>query len=537
MNNNLDYLNIKNYHSLYRNLSIPKLTEFAINRAEGVLSDKGALVVNTGKYTGRSPNDRFIVKDCVTKDTINWGEVDLPIDGQVFDKIYNDALVYLRQKDLFIFDGFIGSLADYALSIRVICENAYQAMFANQMFIRPEEGQLSHFEPEFHIISIPGFKAGGKADGINSEAFILLDLSKKIILIGGTAYSGEIKKSLFSVMNFLLPQKGVLPMHCSANIGDDGQTTIFFGLSGTGKTTLSADPDRRLIGDDEHGWYHEGLFNFEGGCYAKTIKLDRKKENKIYDAIKFGTLLENVVINANGVPDYDDASFTENTRASYPINYIDNTVIGGIASNPTKIIFLTADAFGVLPPISKLNKESAMYHFLSGYTSKVAGTECGVTEPRATFSACFGEPFMLLNPAVYAKLLGEKIDKSHAEVYLINTGWLGGGYGKGQRINLSSTRAMVKAVVLDRFKNIEFYEFPIFKMLIPSECPGVSKEILDPRNTWANKDEYDRRASELAEKFAENIKKFPDVPDNILKAGPEKLAVKAATLNTVQHRI
>jgi phosphoenolpyruvate carboxykinase (ATP) len=533
MNNNLDYQCINHYQGLNRNLSIPKLTEFAIKRGEGVLSDKGALVVNTGKYTGRSPNDRFIVKDHVTKDMINWGEVNLPIDGQIFDKFYNDALAYLKHKDLFVFDGFIGSLADYAVQIRVICENAYQAMFAHQMLIRPEEEQLAHFAPDFHVISIPGFKAGGKADGINSEAFIILNLSKKIILIGGTAYSGEIKKSLFSVMNFLLPQKGVLPMHCSANVGDDGQTTIFFGLSGTGKTTLSADPDRRLIGDDEHGWYHGGLFNFEGGCYAKAIKLDREKEHEIYDAIKFGTLLENVVINTAGVPDYDDASITENTRASYPINYIDNTVIPGIAGNPSKIIFLTADAFGVLPPISKLNKESAMYHFMSGYTSKVAGTECGVTEPRATFSACFGEPFMPLNPAVYAKLLGEKIDKSQAEVYLINTGWSGGGYGKGQRINLSFTRAMVKAVVLDRFKNIKFYEFPIFKMLIPSECPGVSKEILDPRNTWDDKEEYDRRAYELAERFAENIKKFQDVPDNIIKAGPENLAVKATMLNAV----
>ena len=533
MNNNLDYLNIKNYHNLYRNLSIPKLTEHAIKRAEGVLSDKGALVVNTGKYTGRSPNDRFIVKDDVTKDLINWGEVNLPIDGQVFDKIYNDALGYLNHKDLFIFDGFIGSLPEYAIPIRVICEYAYQAIFANQMLIRPEKEQLAQFEPEFHIIAIPGLKAGGAADGLNSEAFILLNLSKKIILIGGTAYSGEIKKSLFSVMNFLLPQKGVLPMHCSANVGNDGQTTIFFGLSGTGKTTLSADPDRRLIGDDEHGWYGEGLFNFEGGCYAKAIKLDPEKELKIYNAIKFGALLENVIIDANGVPDYDDASLTENTRASYPINYIDNTVITGLAGNPTKIIFLTADAFGVLPPISKLSKESAMYHFISGYTSKVAGTECGVTEPRATFSACFGEPFMPLSPAVYAKLLGDKIDKSRAEVYLINTGWSGGGYGKGKRIDLSFTRAMVKAVVLDRFKDIDFYEFPVFRMLIPTECPGVPKEILDPRNTWDDQDEYDRRADELAEKFAENIKKFQDVPDNIIKAGPEKMAIRVATLNTV----
>ena len=510
-----------NIYKLYRNLSIPKLIEHAIKRAEGVFADNGALVVNTGKYTGRSPNDRFIVRDDLTKETVNWGEVNLPLDEQAFDKLYHDVLAYLRQKDLFIFDGYIGSLMEYAIPIRVVCEYAYQAMYSHQMFIRPSESQLSHFAPEFHVISVPGFKARGTADGINSEAFIILNFSKKIILIGGTAYSGEIKKSLFSVMNFFLPQKNVLPMHCSANIGNDGQTTIFFGLSGTGKTTLSTDPERKLIGDDEHGWCQEGIFNFEGGCYAKTISLDRKKEQEIYNAIKFGTLLENVVINAKGAPDYNDATLTENTRAAYPIDYIDNIQIGGVGSNPSKIIFLTADAFGVLPPICKLHKESAMYHFMSGYTSKVAGTECGIKEPRATFSACFGEPFMPLNPAAYAKLLGEKIDQCHAEVYLINTGWIGGGYGKGRRIDLSFTRAMVKAVILDRFKDIEFYEHPIFKMLIPAKCPEVPQEILNPRNTWDDKEAYDRRASELAEKFAENFKKFRDVPVKIIKAGPE----------------
>ncbi|NNU75126.1 phosphoenolpyruvate carboxykinase (ATP) [Clostridium estertheticum] len=518
----LNYLNIKNYKNLYRNISIPKLIEFAVKREEGVLSDKGALVVNTGKYTGRSPNDRFIVKDNITKDTVNWGKGNLAIDEHVFDEIYNDVLSYLNQRDLFMFDGFVGALKEYTLPIRIICECAYQAVFSNQMFIRPDDNQLSNYIPEFNIISVPGFKARGIKDGINSEAFVLINFSKKIILIGGTAYSGEIKKSAFSVMNFLLPQKGVLPMHCSANTGNDGRTTIFFGLSGTGKTTLSTDIERKLIGDDEHGWCDDGVFNFEGGCYAKAIGLNKEKEQEIYSAIKFGTVLENVVIDENGTPDYNDRKFTENTRAAYPIEHIDNIESSGVGSIPNKIIFLTADAFGVMPPISKLTKESAMYHFMSGYTSKVAGTERGITEPKATFSACFGEPFMLLDPIVYAKLLGERIDKYNAEVYLINTGWIGGAYGKGKRINLSYTRAMVKAIMLDKFKDVEFYEHPIFKVLIPAECPEVSKDILDPKNVWVNKDAYDKKAYELAEKFEENFKRFKNISSDIINAGPHK---------------
>ncbi|MBX4268534.1 phosphoenolpyruvate carboxykinase (ATP) [Clostridium estertheticum] len=525
MNLNLDYLNIKDYNNLYRNISTAKLIEFAVKREEGVLSDKGALVVNTGKYTGRSPNDRFIVKDNITKDTVNWGKGNLPIDEYVFDKIYNDVISYLKDKDLFMFDGFIGALKEYTLPVRVICECAYQAVFSNQMFIRPDAKQLSNYIPGFNIISVPGFKARGMEDGINSEAFVLINFSKKIILIGGTAYSGEIKKSAFSVMNFLLPQRGVLPMHCSANTGNDGGTTIFFGLSGTGKTTLSTDSERKLIGDDEHGWCDDGVFNFEGGCYAKAIGLNKEKEQEIYNAIKFGTVLENVVIDENGTPDYNNSKFTENTRAAYPIEFIDNIKVSGVGSIPNKIIFLTADAFGVMPPICKLTKEAAMYHFMSGYTSKVAGTERGITEPKATFSACFGEPFMLLNPIVYAKLLGERIDKYNAEVYLINTGWIGGAYGKGHRVNLAYTRAMVKAIMLDKFKDVEFYEHPIFKVLIPTECPDVSKNILNPKNMWDDKEEYDKKAYELADKFEENFKRFKNIPSNIIKAGPHKLSV------------
>lgn len=520
MNINLDYLNIKQYNNLYRNIKVEELAKFAVDRGEGTFSDKGALVVNTGKYTGRSPKDRFIVKDDVTKDTINWGEINLPTNEQVFDKIYADVTEYLKKKDLFVFDGFVGALKDYTLPIRVVCECAYQAMFANQMFVRPSEEELSNHMPEFNIISAPGFKAKGIEDGLNSEAFVLMNFSKKIILIGGTAYSGEIKKSMFSVMNFLLPQQGVLPMHCSANKGEDGQTVIFFGLSGTGKTTLSTDPNRKLIGDDEHGWSDKGVFNFEGGCYAKAIGLNKEKEKEIYGAIKSGALLENVVINEEGVPDYTDGSLTENTRAAYPLHHIENIEVSGVGNTPDKIIFLTADAFGVMPPVSKLTKEAAMYHFMSGYTSKVAGTERGITEPKATFSACFGEPFMLLNPAVYAKLLGEKVAKNNAEVYLINTGWVGGSYGTGNRVNLSYTREMVNAVIRDKFKDVKFNEHPLFKVLVPEVCPNVPSELLDARGLWENQDEYDKKAKELAQKFNENFMKFKDVSDDILSAGP-----------------
>lgn len=516
---NLDYLNIKNYNKLYKNISIPNLVEFAVKRGEGILTDKGALVINTGKYTGRSPKDRFIVKDDITKDTINWGDTNLPIDEDVFNKIYEDTTEYLKGKDLFVFEGFVGASKEYTLPIRVVCECAYQAMFSNQMFIRGNEEQLSKHTSEFTVISAPGFKAKGIKDGINSEACVLINFSKKIILIGGTAYSGEIKKAMFSVMNFLLPQKGVLPMHCSANKGEDGRTVVFFGLSGTGKTTLSTDPNRKLIGDDEHGWSNKGIFNFEGGCYAKTIGLEKEKEKEIYEAIKFGTILENVVLNEDRIPDYNDKRLTENTRAAYPLNYIDNIEVSGAGESPSKIIFLTADATGVIPPISKLTKESAMYHFMSGYTSKVAGTERGIKEPKATFSSCFGEPFMLLNPVVYAKLLGEKINEFNTEVYLINTGWIGGAYGQGKRIKLSYTREMVNAVIKDKMKNIEFYEHPIFKLFIPVTCPNVPDEILNPRDIWRDKEAYDKSALELAERFAENFKKFKDVSEDISNAG------------------
>jgi phosphoenolpyruvate carboxykinase (ATP) len=500
----LKYLNIKDCNNIYRNMSVSQLTEFIIKRGEGTLSDKGSVVINTGKYTGRSAHDRFIVEDDITTGTVNWGGANLPVDEQVFDKLYDDVVEYLRTKDLFVFDGFIGAVKEWAIPIRVVCENACQAMFSNQMFIRPNEKELSDFLPGFHVISAPGFKAKGKEDGVNSESFIIINFSKKIIIIGGTAYSGEIKKAVFTVMNFILPQKGVLPMHCSANIGKDGKTSVFFGLSGTGKTTLSTDPERKLIGDDEHGWCDEGVFNFEGGCYAKTIGLDKEKEKEIYNAVKFGTVLENVVLNENGEPDYNSDIHTVNTRAAYPINYVDNIQETGIGGNPSTIIFLTADAFGVMPPISKLNTEEAIYHFMSGYTSKVSGTERGVTEPQATFSACFGEPFMLLNPMVYANLLGEKIKKYDIDVYLINTGYIGGSFGKGKRMKLAYTRAMVNAAISGEMKNSKFYQDPVFGFLIPEECPGVPADILNPRNNWDICEEYDKKALMLKKKIALN---------------------------------
>jgi phosphoenolpyruvate carboxykinase (ATP) len=505
----LDYLNIINYKTLYRNTSVSGLIQCSIKRGEGVLSDKGAFIVGTGKYTGRSPRDRFIVKDDITKDKVNWGDTNLPIDEEVYDKLYNKVIKYLEEKDLFVFDGYVGALKDYTLPIRVICERAYQALFCKQIFITPScEDELSEPVPEFSIISAPGFKANGIEDGVNSEAFVIINFFKKVIVIGGTGYSGEIKKAVFSVMNFLLPQKGVLPMHCSANVAEDGKTVILFGLSGTGKTTLSADPSRKLIGDDEHGWSDRGLFNFEGGCYAKVIGLKKEKEKDIYNAIRFGALLENVVVDEDGIVDYSDSFYTENTRATYPLEHIENIETGGVGGHPSKIIFLTADAFGVIPPISKLTKEQALYYFLSGYTSKVAGTERGIKDPKVTFSACFGEPFMLLNPTVYAKLLGEKIDECNAEVYMINTGWMGGGYGKGERIKLSYTREMVSAVVADKFSNIEFYQHPVFKVLVPKACPNIPQEILNPRDVWEDKEEYDKKAMQLLEKFSENIKKY-----------------------------
>ena len=524
--NQNDYLtstNIKTSGRIMRNMAPCKLIEEAIKRGEGVLSDTGALVVDTGKYTGRSPKDRFIVKHESINGKVNWGDVNLPIEEEKFDKLYEVMCEYLSDKDLYVFDGAVGADEKHRLKIRVINELASQNLFATQLFRRLSEDELKNHCPEFTVIAAPGLKVDAKKFGINSEAFILVNFYKKLVLIGGSQYAGEIKKSMFSVMNFLLPEKDIFPMHCSANIGEDNDTAIFFGLSGTGKTTLSADKDRRLIGDDEHGWSEDGVFNFEGGCYAKAIKLDKEKEKEIYGAIKFGALLENVVVDDNGKPDYNDGSKTENTRAGYPLEHIENIEISGKGGHPNTIIFLTADAFGVLPPISKLTKEAAMYHFMSGYTSKVAGTERGITEPKATFSTCFGEPFMLMSPYVYAKLLGERINKYNTEVYLVNTGWIAGGYGVGHRMNLPYTRAMVKAALQGKLKDIEYIKDERFNVLIPKEVPGVPSELLSPKNTWEDKEMYEVKAKELAEKFRTNFAKYKDVPKEIIEAGPKEI--------------
>lgn len=445
-----------------------------------------------------------------------------PISENVFLNLYHKVLDYLSERDeVFVLDGYAGADETYRLPIQIINEFAWHNLFAKQLFIRPSQEELKNHHPEFTVISAPNFKADPEADGTNSEAFIIVSFKHHVVLIGGTEYAGEIKKSIFSVMNYLLPQNDVLSMHCSANVGLEGDVALFFGLSGTGKTTLSADPNRRLIGDDEHAWSSRGVFNIEGGCYAKCVNLSREKEPQIYDAIRFGSVLENVIIdNQSRQPDYDDTSLTENTRAAYPIENIDNIVQPSIAGHPRTIIFLTADAFGVLPPISRLTKEQAMYHFLSGYTSKLAGTERGITSPTATFSTCFGAPFLPLPASTYAEMLGEKIDQHNVNVFLVNTGWTGGPYGEGSRIKLAYTRAMVHAALEGELNFTETVKDPIFGLEIPTHCPGVPGQVLVPKKTWKNPDEYDKRAKELALKFHDNFKKFSNISSDIANAGP-----------------
>ncbi|MGB9809576.1 MAG: phosphoenolpyruvate carboxykinase (ATP), partial [Caldanaerobacter sp.] len=467
----LEKLGLINFKNVYRNLPVAKLIEEAVKREEGVLINNGAFDVYTGKYTGRSPNDKFIVDDLEIHDEI-WWENNKPISPEKFEKLLNRLTAYLQERDIFIFDGFVGADPAYRIPIRVITEYAYQSLMARQLFIRPSKKELENFIPEYTLIAAPRFKAIPEIDGTNSEAFIILNFTKKLIIIGGSQYGGEIKKAIFTLMNYLMPKRGVLSMHCSANVGKDGDTALFFGLSGTGKTTLSADPERFLIGDDEHGWSEKGIFNFEGGCYAKCINLSREKEPQIWDAIRFGAILENVIYDeATREPDYTSDKITENTRAAYPIDFIPGAIQSGVGGHPKTIIFLTADAFGVLPPIAKLTKEQAMYYFLSGYTSKLAGTERGITEPQATFSTCFGAPFLPLPPMVYAKMLGEKIEKYDTKVFLVNTGWSGGPYGVGTRIKLEYTRRMVSAALKGELDKVEFTKDPIFNLNIPVSCP------------------------------------------------------------------
>jgi phosphoenolpyruvate carboxykinase (ATP) len=500
---------------------VPALVETILQSKEGVLSSTGALSVRTGKFTGRSPDDKFIVDDDVAHNSVDWGKVNRPISEENFEKIYARMQKHIEGKELFVFDGYVGADPETRLPVRVINNRAWHNLFAKQIFIRPSPDELENFKPEFTLISADDFAANPAAEGTRTETFIIINFSKKIVLIGSTSYAGEIKKAMFSIMNFLLPRKGIFPMHCSANVGKAGDVALFFGLSGTGKTTLSADPERRLVGDDEHGWSDSGVFNFEGGCYAKCINLKKEHEPQIWNAIKFGSLMENVVIESTSrQPDFNDGSLTENTRVVYPLDFIDGAIIPSVAGHPKVIIFLTADAFGVMPPIAKLTKEGAMYHFMSGYTSKLAGTERGITEPKETFSQCFGGPFMPLHAQQYAKLLGKKMDEHGTRVYLINTGWTGGPYGIGKRMNLPHTRAMVTAALSGAIDKAQAKHHDIFNLDMPTSCPGVPDEVLDPRNTWHDKDRYDAAARRLAALFAKNFEKFGSVAKEIASAGP-----------------
>ncbi|MFN3655524.1 MAG: phosphoenolpyruvate carboxykinase (ATP), partial [Candidatus Nitrosotenuis sp.] len=502
---------------IHRNLSPEKLVEAAVQRNEGIITSTGSLAVKTGKYTGRSPDDRFIVDDDETHDNIDWGKINHPFPIDRFDKILQKMKKFVEGKEIFVFDGFVGASRENRLAIRVINDRAWQSLFARQLFVRPFATELEAHEPEFTIMCINDFEAIPEVDGTASNIFILINLTKKIVLIGGTSYAGEMKKSMFSVMNYLLPKKGVFPMHCSANIGKNGDTALFFGLSGTGKTTLSADSNRMLIGDDEHGWSDSGVFNFEGGCYAKCINLNQESEPQIWNAIKSGAVLENVVIDKETLkPNFDDGSITENTRVAYPLEYIPTAVFPSVGGHPKVIVFLTADALGVLPPLSRLTKEGAMYHFMSGYTSKLAGTERGIKEPKATFSECFGAPFMPRPASVYAKLLGEKIKKHNTIVYLINTGWSGGPYGVGKRISIKHSRAMVTAALTGALDIVKYRHNDLFNLDVPTECQGVPSEVLDPKITWQDKDAYDLSAKKLAQMFVDNFKKFKDVSPEII---------------------
>ena len=502
-------------------LSVPQLVEKATTRGEAVLTVDGALRAETGKYTGRSPKDKFIVEEESTKDKIDWGKVNRPISSEVFDNLYVKVVNYLKEKDeLYVFKGYAGADKESQLSIQVINEYAWHNLFCHQLFIRPTEEELASHVSEFTVISAPSFKANPEVDGTASETFIITSIEKKIILIGGTEYAGEMKKSIFGIMNYLLPEQDIFPMHCSANVGEAGDVALFFGLSGTGKTTLSADANRKLIGDDEHGWSNNGVFNMEGGCYAKTINLSAEKEPEIYNAIRFGTVLENVVVNPETrIPDYDDGTLTENTRAAYPIEFIDNIVTPSVAGHPKTIVFLTADAFGVLPPISVLTKEQAMYHFLSGFTSKLAGTERGVTSPEPVFSTCFGSPFLPLPAIRYAEMLGEKIDEHGAKVFLVNTGWTGGEYGVGSRMKLSYTRTMVRAAIDGKLNDVNTVQDSIFGLHIPTSIEGVPSTVLNPRDAWSDQTAYDKKANEVAQLFKENFAKFSNVNKEILEKG------------------
>ncbi|MCK8520882.1 phosphoenolpyruvate carboxykinase (ATP) [Aquimarina sp. D1M17] len=523
----LKHYGIENATMRYQ-LSPEELENEAVQKGQGKITKSGALAINTGEFTGRSPMDRFIVKDDITKDKIWWGDINIPFEPDAFDKLYDKVTKYLSGKEIFVRDSYACADPEYRLNIRVINEYPWSNMFAYNMFLRPTQEELKDFKPEWTVVNAPGFMAEAAVDGTRQHNFAILNFERKIALIGGTGYTGEIKKGIFSALNFILPvERNSLPMHCSANVGEEGDTAIFFGLSGTGKTTLSTDPNRKLIGDDEHGWTKENtIFNFEGGCYAKVIDLSAEKEPEIYGAIKKGAILENVIIDDNGEVDFADTSITQNTRVSYPIHHIENIKTPSIGKNPKNIFFLTADAFGVLPPISKLTPSQAAYHFISGYTAKVAGTEAGVVEPQPSFSACFGAPFMPLHPAEYAEMLINKMQETGVNVWLVNTGWTGGPYGVGSRIKLKYTRAMIQAVLngdLGLYSYDDYHIHSVFGVAQPRKCPGVPDSVLSPRATWNDDEAYYTTAFKLTNAFRENFKKFESYAnEEIRRGGPQR---------------
>jgi phosphoenolpyruvate carboxykinase (ATP) len=513
---------LMNLGAVHDNLPAPALVELALRRDEGMLSTQGAFVAYTGVHTGRSPKDRYLVADPGSTEKIDWGKINQPMQPDVFGKLLDKTRGYLQGKDLFVFDGWACADERYRLPVRVISEKAWHCLFARCLLLRPTAAQRAGFQPQLTIIHAADVHSEPARDGTRSDIFILLDLAQHIVLVGGTHYAGEIKKSVFSYLNYLMPQRGVFPMHCAANIGSDGRTALLFGLSGTGKTTLSAHPARRLIGDDEHGWSDYGVFNFEGGCYAKCIRLSQEGEPQIWNALRFGSVLENVVLDpVTRVPDYDSEHYTENTRAAYPVDYIENAEPSSRGGHPRHILFLACDAFGVLPPLAKLTPAQAQYHFLSGYTAKVAGTEAGVTEPEATFSACFAAPFLPLAPTRYARMLEDKLRTHQVTVWLVNTGWSGGVYGQGSRIKLAYTRAMVHAALSDALDNVAFLPDPTFGVLVPTSCPDVPVEILRPRSAWKNPAEYDSRARHLARLFHDNFHQFAaSAGEDVRQAAP-----------------
>ena len=509
------------------NLSPEKLTQISLSKNYATLANSGAISINTGEFTGRSPKDRFVVKDSTTENAVWWGNVNIPFSPEKYNTLYNKVTEYLKGKDLYVRDVYACADENFRLNIRVINEYPWSNLFAYNMFLRPTQEELNNFTPDWSIINVPSFIADAKTDGTRQHNFAIINFTDKNILIGGTGYTGEIKKGIFSVLNFILPhEKNVLSMHCSSNVGANGDTAVFFGLSGTGKTTLSADPNRKLIGDDEHGWSDNSVFNFEGGCYAKCIDLTSEKEPDIFAAIRKGALLENVIFKEGSKDvDFEDSSITENTRVSYPINHIQNIAKPSMASAPQNIFFLTCDAFGVLPPLSKLSIGQAMYHFISGYTAKVAGTEEGITEPSTTFSACFGEPFLPLHPTRYAELLGQKMESSQVNVWLVNTGWSGGPYGVGSRLSLKYTRSLITAALEGKIENVEYKNHEVFGLAMPTECDDVPSEILNPRNTWQDKSAYDLKANELAQAFNNNFNKYSDFANQEMLDSAPKLKV------------